>query len=78
MGMITIKVPDDINLEYEVGNIKFIKNLIYTLKEIGLNSKFIEKDNLLGLFANETELIDQITESAMQSREDTPFRYNNG
>ncbi len=32
------------------------------------------KDGLLGLFADEPELIDQITEEAMQNRENTPLR----
>jgi hypothetical protein len=33
-----------------------------------------EPDQLLGLFADDTELIDQITESAMQARERDSLR----
>ncbi len=32
------------------------------------------KDGLLGLFSDEPELIDRITEEAMQNRENTPLR----
>jgi len=33
-----------------------------------------EEDRLLGLFSDESELIDEITESAMKSREKDPLR----
>jgi hypothetical protein len=35
-------------------------------------------DKLLGLFSDEPELIDEITESAMKSRENDPLRCKNG
>ncbi len=38
------------------------------------NKNTAKSDQLLGLFADEIELIDQITESAMQARERDPLR----
>jgi hypothetical protein len=35
----------------------------------------VKKDNLLGLFADDADLIDQITTEAMQARENHPLRY---
>jgi len=35
----------------------------------------VKKDKLLGLFADEAELIDQITADAMQACENYPLRY---
>lgn len=37
-----------------------------------------EYDRLLGLFSDEPELIDEITEWAMKNRENEPLRYRNG
>jgi len=37
-----------------------------------------EEDTLLGLFWDEPELMDEITESAMRSREKNLLRYKNG
>ncbi|MDM8561047.1 hypothetical protein [Candidatus Parabeggiatoa sp. HSG14] len=41
-------------------------------------SSTIVNDKLLGLFAHEAELIDEITESAMQARENNPLRCSDG
>jgi len=38
----------------------------------------VVQDKLLGLFADETKLIDEVVESAMQSRTDDPLRYVDG
>ena len=38
----------------------------------------ITDNKLLGLFAHEAELIDEITESAMQTRENGSLRYSDG
>jgi hypothetical protein len=35
----------------------------------------VKKDKLLGLFADEADLIDQITADAMQARSQQPLRY---
>ncbi len=37
-----------------------------------------ESDPLLGLFAEEPELVDQLLESAMQAREKHPLRQSHG
>ena len=36
------------------------------------------KDQLLGMFADEPELIDQVIENTMEAREDHPLRQLNG
>ncbi|KHD05225.1 hypothetical protein PN36_25690 [Candidatus Thiomargarita nelsonii] len=41
-------------------------------------SSSVGNNPLLGLFANEAELIDEINESAMQARENDPLRYSDG
>ena len=38
-------------------------------------SQLVKNDKLLGLFADDADLIDQITESAMQTRQNQPLRY---
>ncbi|WP_069472568.1 hypothetical protein [Candidatus Marithrix sp. Canyon 246] len=35
----------------------------------------VKKDQLLGLFSDDAELIDKITAEAMQARENHPLRY---
>ena len=37
-----------------------------------------KKDSIIGMFADETDLIDQLLESAMESRESQPLRQKNG
>jgi len=41
-------------------------------------SSTVVNDKLLGLFVYEAELIDEITESAMQARENEPLRCSDG
>jgi hypothetical protein len=41
-------------------------------------SSTVANDKLLGLFAHEAELIDEITESAMQARENESLRCSDG
>jgi hypothetical protein len=38
----------------------------------------VTRNPLLGLFAHEVELIDEITESALQARENSSLRYSDG
>lgn len=38
----------------------------------------VPDDSLLGMFAQEPELINQVVESAMKARETTPLRLPNG
>ena len=75
MGTITIRVPQDVNLEYEASSLKSTESLLATLKELRLIAKnMVPEDRLLGLFADDSELLDQVTESAMRARENDPLR----
>jgi hypothetical protein len=48
MGTITLKVPQDIHLEYQIDSLKMVEQLLEWLK---LQEQPIESDSLLGLFA---------------------------
>ncbi len=74
MGNIIIKVPENIHKEYETDNLEIIRNLLKYLSNIELKSKTAENDILSGLFSDESDMIDEITESAMQNRQN-PLRY---
>jgi hypothetical protein len=76
MGTITIKVPKDINLEYKVDSVEATENLLENLNEMKMKSESVKLDKLLGLFADEAELIDNVIESAMKSRENDPLRVS--
>jgi hypothetical protein len=76
MGTITIKVPQDIHVEYQIDRSDITENIIEKLKEIKLEPSTIKPDRLLGLFAEEAELLDQITESAMKGRENDSLRLS--
>ena len=76
MGTITIKVPKDINIEYKVESVEATENLLEKLNEMKMKSESVELDKLLGLFADEDELLDHITESAMKARENDPLRVS--
>ena len=68
MGTITIKVPKNIRVKYEVDSLENTEMLLEKIAEIMRQPELTESDRLLGLFANEAEFLDQITESAMQAR----------
>ena len=74
MGIITIRVPHNIQEEYETDNWKIIENLLRNLKHTGLKKETKKDDMLTGLFSDEPDLIDKITESAMQAREKNILR----
>ena len=76
MGTITIKVPKNINLEYKVDSVEATENLLEKLNEMKMKSESVKLDKLLGLFADEAELIDNVIESAMKSRENDPLRVS--
>jgi len=78
MGTITLKVPQDIHLEYQIDSSKMMEQLLEWLKPLQKTKQYVENDKLLGLFADDADLIDQITESAMQARENHPLRCNDG
>ncbi len=72
MGTIILTVPEDIHLEYQFDSLKMMAPLLDWLKDSQKTKQPIENDKLLGLFADDVELIDQITE--LQARENHPLR----
>jgi hypothetical protein len=76
MGTITIKVPKDIDIEYKFDSVEATESLLEKLNEIKMKSESVKLDKLLGLFANEVELIDNVIESAMKARENDPLRVS--
>lgn len=49
-----------------------------TRVEIYLKTREEGKENLIGLFADDPDLVDTVVEQAMRSREITPLRVDNG
>ncbi len=78
MGTVIINVPQDINEKYDIKSIEASIELLEKLKNSKPETEVNSNDSLLGLFENESEIIDGITESAMQSREKDSLRLNNG
>jgi len=74
MGTITIKVPQKIHIEYRVSNMELTESIIEKLKNMRLTPSEKKANSILGLFANDAELVDRATELAMQSRENNPLR----
>jgi hypothetical protein len=76
MGDIMIHVPQNIHIEYTIENELLTKNLLELLNTLMLKYKpeTGEPDGLLGLFAEKAELLDEITESIMQTRETSSLR----
>lgn len=74
MGTITIKIPQNTNIEYIVNNIDLTEKIIEGLKSMKLTPSKTINDSFLGLFADEDELINYVTESAMQSRDNSLLR----
>jgi hypothetical protein len=78
MGNITINIPQNIQIEYTLDNGLITKHLLETLNTmmLRLEPSKAEANDLLGLFADQAEVLDHITESAMQSRETDPLRVD--
>lgn len=74
MGAITIRIPQDIEVEYKLEELKTVEQLLERLKQLQPD---VVENELVGLFADEFELVDNIIESAMQAREKYPLRFNN-
>ena len=72
MGTITIKVPQDIEVEYQVENLEIIENFIGKMNK--LETPEIKRNELLGLFETESDVITQITDSLMKDRENSSLR----
>ena len=77
MGVIRINVPQNIQVEYFVSASKLIDQLLEQLQQMGTPTP-IGQDLLLGLFADDSELVDTVTESAMQARNRDSLRAPNG
>ncbi|RKZ40151.1 MAG: hypothetical protein DRQ49_09290 [Gammaproteobacteria bacterium] len=79
MGTIVLKVPQNISVKYEIDNLKIIEPFLNLLKHLEPAAPQPVKNNsLLGLFADDAEVIDYVTESAMQARENNPLRCHDG
>ena len=78
MGNITIHVPQRIHIEYTLDNGNITQRLLDMLNALMLRSepRPQEHDNLLGLFADQSELLDQITENALHARETDALRVH--
>ncbi|MBD3326547.1 hypothetical protein GF339_18325 [candidate division KSB3 bacterium] len=79
MGDITIHVPQRIHIEYTLENEMVTRHLLDVLNAMLLQSLPTpegQNDALLGLFADQPELLDQVTEQAMQARETVPQRID--
>ncbi len=74
MGTITIKVPQNIQVEYEIDNVSVVNQLLEQLATEPPARRQVKPDRLLGLFAEDAELLDEITTDLMQTRED---RFDN-
>jgi len=75
MGKIIIKIPYEIDQEYELNNLEAVEKLLETIKHAQKKRASSTKvDSVLGLFADEPDLIDEVTEMALQSREIHPLR----
>jgi len=57
--------------------VTFLEEVDHKIPSSPINSS-IADNKLLGLFAHETELIDEITELAMQARENSSLRCSDG
>ena len=78
MGTITIKVPQNVQLEYEIDNVSVAEQLLTQFASKPPALREVKQDRLLGLFAGEAELLDEIIADIMHTREVTPLRYPYG
>lgn len=78
MGNITIHVPQQIQIEYSVHHRMMTKRLLDVLNALILRVEpdIRQQDRLLGLFENQADELDQITEWAMQTRETAELRVS--
>ncbi|MCI5157428.1 MAG: hypothetical protein D3906_03135 [Candidatus Electrothrix sp. AUS1_2] len=79
MGNIKIHVPQHIQVEYTLDSAPLTQRVLELLNMLILrhnttSSQSANKDHLLGLFAEEADALDQVVESAMQTRETATLR----
>ena len=72
MGKVLITVPQKINFEYQISNIDVAQKLIQFIDRFTQQKD--SENRILGLFEDDPELMDEITEMAMQNRENHPLR----
>ncbi len=76
MGDIKIHVPQQLHIEYTIRNGLLTKHLLDLLNTLMLQSKpgTGDHDDLLGLFSDQAELLDEITGYIMETRETSSLR----
>lgn len=79
MGNIKIHVPQHIQVEYTLDSALLTRRVLELLNMLILqhnttSSQSANTDRLLGLFAEEADALDQVVESAMQTRETATLR----
>ena len=79
MGNIKIHVPQHIQVEYTLDSAPLTQRVLELLNMLILrhnttSSQSANTDHLLGLFAEEADILDQVVESAMQTRETATLR----
>lgn len=55
-----------------------IEDVIVQLADAAKTDTTKNEDRILGMFADEPELLDEVVQSAMQARERDPLRYGHG
>jgi hypothetical protein len=80
MGDIMIHVPQHIQVEYTLDSAQLTQRVLDLLNTVILrhttSSQSAGTDHLLGLFAEEADVLDQVVESAMQARETVALRVS--
>ena len=77
MGDITIHVPQRLHIEYTLDHERLTRQLLDMLNTLMLRSIPTHEDHgdgLLGLFADQPDLLDHVTEQAMHARETDALR----
>ncbi len=78
MGDIMIHVPQHIQIEYTLDSAQLTQRVLELLNTVILRSdaptQSGDTDHLLGLFADHADMVDQVVESAMQTRETATLR----
>lgn len=80
MGDITIHVPQRIHIEYTLEYDNLTRHLLDILNTLILRHfptrQEHTRNEVMGLFADQPDLLDQVTEQAMQARETDALRVH--